>query len=135
MPIGCASNPEDEDTVLGNALIRVAAGGLCPFWPHGKRPADFTEPLRRPRARCCCWPGEHDPVTPPRYGEAIVRTLPSAPRAAGAPGQGHGLMSVGCMPRLLEEFIRTLDARALDAHCLDVLAPTPPFLDANGAGP
>ena len=50
-------------------------------------------------------------------------------------GQGHGLLGVGCMPRLVADFIRTLDARGLDAHCLDVLAQTPPFLDANGAGP
>jgi hypothetical protein len=39
------------------------------------------------------------------------------------------------VPRLVDDFIRTLDAKGLDARCLDLLAPTPPFLDANGAGP
>jgi pimeloyl-ACP methyl ester carboxylesterase len=78
--------------------------------------------------------GEHDPVTPARYAEAIVRTLPHA-RLLLLKGQGHGLLAVGCVPRLLDEFIRRPEARALDAHCLDALAQTPPFVDANGAGP
>ncbi len=78
--------------------------------------------------------GDQDPVTPPRYGEVIVKTLPRA-RLLRLAGQGHGLLAVGCVPRLVEQFVRTLDARSLDAHCLDVLAQIPPFMDANGAGP
>jgi len=35
----------------------------------------------------------------------------------------------------MDEFIRTLDAHGLDARCLEVLSQTPPFVDANGAGP
>jgi pimeloyl-ACP methyl ester carboxylesterase len=78
--------------------------------------------------------GEHDPVTPARYAEAIARTLPHA-RVIKLTGQGHGVLAVGCVPRLVDEFLRTLDARGLDTHCLDVLAQTPPFVDAFGAGP
>jgi len=124
--------PADEGTVLGNGLV---AGLLaaCPLWPHGTRPPGFGEPLRGPLP-VLVLAGEHDPVTPARYGQAIVRTLPRA-RLLTLKGQGHGVLAVGCVPRLLDEFIRTQDARALDAHCLDALAQTPPFLDANGAGP
>ncbi len=122
----------DADTVLGNSLIQGLLAA-CPLWPHGTRPKDFGEPLRGPLP-VLVLAGEHDPVTPARYGKAIVQTLPRA-RLLELTGQGHGLLAVGCVPRLLAEFIRTLDARALDAHCLDVLAQTPPFVDANGAGP
>ena len=124
--------PADADTVLGNALIQWLLDA-CPHWPHAQRPAGFGAPLRGDLP-VLVLAGEHDPVTPPRYGEAIVRTLPQG-RLLRVAGQGHAVLGVGCMPRLVEEFIRNRDARALDARCLQALAQTPPFLDANGAGP
>jgi pimeloyl-ACP methyl ester carboxylesterase len=124
--------PADEDTVMGNGLIRGLLAA-CPLWPHGQRPADFREPLRGPLP-VLVLAGEHDPVTPARYGEAIVRTLPRA-RLLVLQGQGHGQLTVGCVPRLVDDFISALDARSLDTRCLDVLAQTPPFVDANGASP
>ena len=120
------------DTILGNNLVSALLAA-CPLWPHGARPKDFSAPLRG-TLPVLVLAGEHDPVTPGRYAEAIVQTLPRA-RLLKLAGQGHGLLAVGCVPRLLEEFVRTLGARSLDAHCLDVLAQTPPFVDANGAGP
>ena len=125
-------DPADEPTVMGTAQIRWLLAA-CGVWPHGRRPPDFGDPLRGTMPTLVL-AGEHDPVTPARYGEAIVATLPRA-RLLLLRGQGHVQLGVGCMPRLLDEFIRTLDAKALDAHCLDVLAQTPPFMDANGADP
>ena len=125
-------NAEDAATVLGNSIGEWLLAA-CPAWPHGTRAADFAEPLRAATPTLVL-AGEHDPVTPPRYGRAIVSTLPRG-RLLQVAGQGHGLLGVGCMPRLVADFIRTLDARGLDTHCLDALAQTPPFLDANGAGP
>lgn len=125
-------NPADADTVMGNTLVeRLLA--ICPLWPHGTRPADFAEPLSG-AVPALVLAGQHDPVTPGRYGQAIVRTLPRG-RLLEVAGQGHGLLGVGCMPRLVGEFIRTLDARGLDARCLEVLAPLPVFVDANGPQP
>jgi pimeloyl-ACP methyl ester carboxylesterase len=125
-------NPDDAGTVMGNGLSEWLLAA-CPLWPHGTRPVDFGEPLRG-ALPVLVLAGEHDPVTPARYGELIARTLPRA-RLLALTGQGHGLLSVGCVPHLVDEFIRTLDARGLDAHCLDVLAQTPFFVDANGASP
>ena len=125
-------NADDAATGLGNSIVEWLLAA-CPVWPHGTRAADFAEPLRSATPTLVL-AGEHDPVTPPRYGKAIVSTLPRG-RLLQVAGQGHGLLGVGCMPRLVADFIRTLDARGLDAHCLDALAQTPPFLDANGAGP
>jgi pimeloyl-ACP methyl ester carboxylesterase len=125
-------SPKDADTVLGNGLIEWLSS-VCPSWPHAAAPADFAAPLAGP-VPVLVLAGEHDPVTPPRYAEAIVRALPNG-RVLNVAGQGHGLLTVGCMPRLLGEFIRTRDARHLDAHCLKVLGQTPAFLDANGEDP
>ena len=126
------ANPADEDTVLGNALPRWLLAA-CSIWPHGERPTHFGEPLRG-EVPALILAGERDPVTPARYGRQIAAGLPRA-RLLTLTGQGHGLLTVGCVPRLVSEFIRTLDALRLDAHCLDALAPAPPFLDANGPAP
>jgi pimeloyl-ACP methyl ester carboxylesterase len=129
---GLHADGADAHTVLGDSLTQWLLSA-CTVWPHGSRSADFGAPLRG-ALPALILAGELDPVTPPRYGAAILRTLPRG-RLLRAAGQGHGLLGVGCMPRLLSEFIRTLDAAGLDARCLDMLAPTPSFQDANGAGP
>ena len=126
------TRPEDADTLLGNDLLE-SVQSACRSWPHGKRPADFHEPLHS-ALPVLLLAGENDPVTPPRYAQAIARTLTHA-RVLTLRGQGHGLVGVGCVPRLLEEFVRQADPAALDVHCLQQLGPTPAFLDANGAGP
>ena len=122
----------DLGTVMGNGLTEWLLAA-CPAWPHGARRADFGVPLTG-TLPVLVLAGEHDPVTPARYGQEIVRTLPRA-RLLQLGGQGHGLLSVGCVPRLLDEFLRTLDAQHLDVRCLDVLAQTPFFSDANGSNP
>ena len=139
LSVSCAEDADglrpqagDTDTVLGNTLVNGVLAA-CALWPHGRRPADFGEPLRG-ALPVLVLAGQYDPVTPLRYGEAVVKTLPRG-RLLQLKGQGHGLLSVGCVPRLVDEFIRRLDARGLDARCLEVLAPTPFFVDANGAGP
>ena len=124
--------PEDEHTVLGNALT-VSLLDACPIWPHGARPAGFREPLRGP-VPVLILAGAHDPVTPVRYAESIAGHLGRA-RLLVLAGQGHGLVGVGCVPRLLEQFVNAADPKAVDAGCLKMLGETPLFLDANGAGP
>jgi pimeloyl-ACP methyl ester carboxylesterase len=78
--------------------------------------------------------GELDPVTPPAYGAEIVRHLSRA-RLLVAPGQGHGVSRVGCVPELLREFIARPDPPVLDAACLQRLGPMPAFLDYSGPAP
>ena len=126
------SDPTDLGTVMGNGLTEWLLAA-CAVWPHGARPADFGAPLAG-ALPVLVLAGEHDPVTPARYGRQIARTLPGA-RVLELKGQGHGLLSVGCMPQLLEEFLRTLDAQHLDTRCLEVLAQAPFFVDANGSNP
>jgi len=125
-------NPEDAHTVMGNAIVDWLLKA-CPQWPHGARPAGFNDPLTG-AVPVLLLAGERDPVTPPRYAAEIARSLPRS-RVLQVKAQGHGLMAVGCMPRLVDEFLRQADARALNAGCLDALGPTPFFIDANGSNP
>ena len=50
-------------------------------------------------------------------------------------GQGHILLTRGCMPRLAGEFVEDLDLAALDASCLAPLSTLPFFIDYVGAEP
>jgi pimeloyl-ACP methyl ester carboxylesterase len=124
--------PQDQNTILGNHLID-AIKAQCDVWPHGARPADFHEPLKSDKP-ILILSGELDPVTPPRYGEEIMQGLGDG-RQLIFKGQGHSLLSRGCMPQLLGKFIDKPDPKQLDASCLDKLGPTPAFIDFNGASP
>lgn len=122
----------DADSVLGNLLVEVSQA-QCAVWPRGQRPEGFRAPLATP-VPALVLSGELDPVTPPRYGEAVVPHLPNGRHLVLA-GQGHGTLAIGCMPRLLARFLDTLDAAELDTTCLDGLRATPPFTGFHGWEP
>ena len=129
MQQGAAGN---DGTVLGNALTDDMAR-MCKAWPKGAVPADFHAPLAT-KVPTLVLEGEFDPVTPPRYGEEVVKTLPAS-RLLVLKGQGHNVIGVGCMPKLFATFIETADAKSLDAKCLDALGDTPPFTSFTGWTP
>lgn len=125
-------DPADAGTLLGAQMVG-ALQAQCAIWPRGKRSADFNAPVQSDKP-VLILSGELDPVTPPRYGEQIVRTLPNG-RQLVARGQGHSVMGRGCFPRLVGLFVDKPDAKALDAGCIANFGPTPAFIDFNGAAP
>lgn len=127
-----AARDVDRATLLGAALIEGALA-QCAVWPHGAAPADFKQPVRSDTP-VLILSGELDPVTPPRYGEQVARTLTRS-RHLVAPGQGHTVMARGCLPRLVDEFVRTLAPQALDAACVQNLGGVPAFVGYHGAAP
>jgi len=125
-------NPADADTLLGAQFVDVLKA-QCAIWPHGARPADFNAPLTGDLPVLILG-GEFDPVTPPRYAEAIAKTLPRG-RVLIAKGQGHSVLGRGCLPKLAARFVETRDALALDAACVGNFSPIPAFIDFSGAAP
>ena len=121
-----------DDTVLGNQFIEHLQA-ICSVWPRGARPEDFRRPLTG-ELPVLLVSGEYDPVTPPRYGDEVAASLDNA-RHLVLTGQGHSVMSVGCMPALAAQFIEQADASALDAACLGRLAAPPPFSGLHGWEP
>ena len=124
--------PQDANLMLGTFLVD-GIRAMCDVWPHGTRPADFHAPLKTDKP-VLVLEGELDPVTPPRYGEQVAKGLGNG-RLLVAKGQGHNVIGRGCLPKLVDEFVHTLDAKGLDAKCLDVLGPMPAYIDFNGASP
>jgi len=127
-----APRPQDANTLLGNALVE-AMRAQCEIWPHGSRPADFHAPLKTDKP-ILVLEGELDPVTPPRYGEQVMRGFTNA-KLIVAKGQAHSIMGRGCLPKLVGEFVAKLEPKTLDAKCVDALGAMPAFIDFNGSSP
>lgn len=123
---------EDAGTVLGNAMPESMAA-ICQVWPKGQMPADFHHALST-NVPALLMEGEFDPVTPPRYGQEVVKSLPNG-RLFVLRGQGHNVIGAGCMPKLFAQFIEKADAKSLDGRCLDTLGYAYPFTNFNGAEP
>lgn len=126
------ARPEDADTLMGNAMLDRLKQA-CGVWPNGGRPQDFHQAWTS-AVPVLVLAGQYDPVTPPRYGEEVVKTL-SHSRLLLVPGQGHGVIGAGCMPKLVSRFVDELQPDKLDAKCLQVLGDTPTFVDFNGPPP
>lgn len=125
-------DPADAKTVLGTDFVTYTQA-QCSEWPRGSIPADFHQPVTS-TVPVLLLSGELDPVTPPRYGAEVVRTLAHG-RHFVLRGQGHTVLGAGCTPRLVAQFIERANAQSLDGQCLDQLQYSPPFTGAYGWEP
>ena len=130
--VGLKVDPADAQTLLGNELIR-AVQTQCEVWPHGEAPKDARAPLSGPLP-VLLLSGELDPVTPPKYGDEVAKTLPNA-RHLVVRGQGHNVLPAGCVPRLFAQFIDSANALTLEASCLNTVATAKPFVEFYGWDP
>ena len=119
-----------EESFLDEAMV-MQLEEACAVWPRGELPPGYREPVRS-GAPALVLSGELDPVTPPRWGERVAATLTGA-RHLVVPGAGHGTLSSGCVPRLIEEFLDAADPEVLDPACLEDLAR--PAFWLSGTGP
>ncbi|HEX8601208.1 MAG TPA: alpha/beta fold hydrolase [Pseudoduganella sp.] len=101
---------------------------LCPI--VGARPVVYAAPARID-APVLLLSGAQDPVTPPRRAEQAARLMKAAQHLVVRNG-GHIVSPLGCVPRLMREFLDQPAARVA-AACLDEI-PAPTF-QLNSAGP
>jgi hypothetical protein len=107
---------------------------ICARWPVGTMDAGFKTPVVS-HAPVLLLSGEYDPITPPAYAERVkAEGLGNSAHLVGR-GQGHGLVGVGCVPRLLRSFLEDPTPAHLDAGCLKLEPPTPFFLTLLGPAP
>ncbi|MCW5845935.1 MAG: alpha/beta fold hydrolase [Anaerolineae bacterium] len=119
------------DTSFGSFAANFQA--ICATWPRADVAADLRQPLQSD-IPALLLSGGADPVTPPAYAETVAATLPNS-RHLVVPGYGHGVLAVGCMPRVVAQFIREGNADTLDTGCLEELEPPPFFVDFAGPQP
>lgn len=125
-------DPADAGSLLGNQLIEMTQV-QCKEWPAGTRPKDFHDPVTSDKP-VLLFSGEFDPVTPPKYGDRVVKTLANG-RHLVARGQGHNVTPLGCIPKLVGTFFETADAKALDAKCMEQFGYAPMFTGYWGTEP
>jgi pimeloyl-ACP methyl ester carboxylesterase len=119
-----ARQAETQATFAGEALFE-SRWKPCEYWPKAELPADYYEPVKSDKP-VLIFSGGLDPVTPPSWGELAAQTLPNS-RHIVAEYAAHGVSPLGCGPRLVEEFLETADASAVDADCVNKLR-RPAFL-------
>jgi pimeloyl-ACP methyl ester carboxylesterase len=126
---------DDPDAALLYLGTTVVDGlrAICESWPAGVIDEDFKDPVVSDRP-VLLLSGENDPITPPMYAEHVAAGLENARQIVG-PGQGHGIAAVGCVPRLMEDFVDSADAAALDPACIEAEPPMPFFLSFQGPSP
>jgi pimeloyl-ACP methyl ester carboxylesterase len=122
-----------DETYLGTTIVE-GMGILCARWPIGTIDDDFKTPVVSDKP-VLLLSGEFDPITPPAYAERVIADgLANSVHVVGR-GQGHGLVPVGCVPRIVRAFLETPQPGELDATCLDLEPPTPFFLTLLGPAP
>ena len=132
---------EDVSQLDADAAARLAAGSVlgresivawidaCTVWPAADLPAGYFEPVRSD-VPTLLLSGALDPVTPPRWGEEVLRGLGNA-RHVVAPGAGHGVITRGCTADVVARFIDAGSHTNLDIDCIEQIR-RPPFMLSPG---
>ncbi|MBT8081639.1 MAG: alpha/beta hydrolase [Gammaproteobacteria bacterium] len=106
---------------------------MCEIWPSGPLDPEFKVPVDSD-IPFLLLSGDADPITPPRYAEMAAVDLRTATHLIGKQ-QGHGQIVVGCMGRIVSDFVDTRDPLSLDTACMERSFVTPFFLDFSGPAP
>lgn len=130
------SSAIDRGALAQTYLGTVQLDGLiemCKVWPRGRIDPDFHAPLVS-AVPVLLLSGSADPVTPPEYAERARASLRNAKHVV-LEGQGHGQLAVGCVPRLMGEFLSSGNPEGLDTTCTRNAAPSPFFTSFSGPAP
>jgi pimeloyl-ACP methyl ester carboxylesterase len=122
-----AAAREAQASFLGDYRVRNQKAA-CAAWPVRPVERSYLEPVRSD-VPVLALTGQWDPATPPAQADEAIRTLPNG-RHIVIPSAGHGFAGLqgteNCIAPLLVAFIRTADAKGLDASCVRSLR-RPPF--------
>lgn len=121
-----------DATYIGADQVR-ALHAICDIWPRGVMDRDLRVPLEA-ETPTLILSGELDPITPAAYGEQLRPGLRNSVHIIGA-GQGHGIVSRGCIPGLVAQVVEAGSVRDLDASCAQRLSAAPFFIDLMGPAP
>ena len=124
--------PALEKTYLGSLQLDGLLE-ICKVWPHGTIDPDFHAPVDS-AVPVLLLSGTADPVTPPSYAEEARRAFSQSVHVI-IEGQGHGQLGVGCVPRLLAEFLERGSTQDLDVSCTKTITPAPFFTSFAGPPP
>ncbi len=123
---------EGEGTYMGPGFL-AGLKAMCEPWPRGEIGEQFKAPLKSDIPTLLL-SGGRDPITPPDYGDQLMKTLSNA-RHLVVPERGHQVGLLGCVPDIIARFVISAEPDSLSADCLDRVQAVPLFLDRNGPSP
>jgi pimeloyl-ACP methyl ester carboxylesterase len=103
----------------------------CREWPRGPLPKGFWQPVST-SVPVLAISGDLDPITPSRYGESVIRSMPNG-RHLVVSNRSHNDVDP-CITSLFESFLIAGTATGLDTSCVSLPRPlrfatsTPPGL-------
>ncbi|MDH5323280.1 MAG: alpha/beta hydrolase, partial [Gammaproteobacteria bacterium] len=106
---------------------------ICAVWPRGLLDADLREPLATDKP-VLLLSGDADPITPPYFAALAAVAMQQQWQVTGEQ-QGHGLAGVGCMPRIIAEFVGAASLAEVSTECLRDAFVMPFFVDYTGPMP
>ncbi|HEY1771905.1 MAG TPA: alpha/beta hydrolase [Gammaproteobacteria bacterium] len=121
-----------QDTYLGAYTVDRLQKS-CRAWPRGVIAPDFKQPVVSSKP-VLLLSGEDDPITPPANAERAARTLSNS-LSLVVPGQGHGNVFRGCVPRIAALFVDAGSVKGLDTACVKDTKPFPFFVSFSGPSP
>ena len=123
---------DSKETYMGSdfhqSLIEI-----CSEWPVGPTNESMKQVFTS-KTPSLILSGQYDPVTPPSYGEQLASNLENRLHIIGE-GQGHGLISRGCIPKVIADFLEDPNLENLRTSCVKHLKPVPFFVNAYGPSP
>ncbi len=119
-PADIAAAP--RGTFLGDYRVRQQKAA-CGIWPRAVLPVGYAAPVQS-SVPSLIISSANDPVTPPRWGDAVHATL-SHSRHVVLPVAGHAPAN-SCVQQMIVRFIESADAGEVDASCAQTLG-RPPF--------
>jgi pimeloyl-ACP methyl ester carboxylesterase len=117
-------------TLLGTYRVEQQLAA-CRIWPRGEVDSRGTRPVRSVIPTLIA-SGEYDPVTPPRFGDEVKRTLRNSIHMV-IPKGSHSGDTGGCLEKVYSEFIREGSVGNLDLSYLETIQ-RPPFANATTSG-
>lgn len=124
LAITCTEDLSRVDAAAGERLSRgtflrnyrvLQQLRACRGWPRATLPADHFDPVRS-TVPVLVISGAADPVTPPRFGEAVLRYLPNS-RHLVFQGGGHVPFNTPCAAAVVKQFTDGVSPKRLEIAC------------------
>lgn len=113
---------DTRGTFLGDYRLRMYRDA-CAVWPHARGPEKTGTGAARVPVLLIA--GALDPVTPPRFAEAVARGMPNATMLV-VPGMAHAGAD-RCVEEIVSQFIQRGGVRGMDTGCVNA-SQAPPFI-------
>jgi len=123
---------ETSKSVFGTHLIGSQLDA-CAMWPKGTVDASYYRPVVSD-VPALVLSGEVDPVTPPGWGQSVVKHL-SHGKHIVVPATGHGVVTTPCGNHIVTDFIDAGSADGLDIECVASVRRPPFFVTPAGPDP